>query len=276
MLVAVTFSTDNYKKARKYSVKMAYKKGKVDKVYEFDENDLESEFKEKNKKTLSCSRGGGYWIWKPYLVNRTLTSLNYEDYLFYCDSGAFLTKDIGSLILFMEKKNIEALIFEIELIEKKWTKRDIFLELQCDSEEYTDTKQRCATYFLIRKTDKTVAFISEWLKYAQKYELISDEDNVIYQQPNHEGFCENRHDQSIFSVLSKKYGFQAYQDLSQYRYINTGYKRVKEIIKMKKIEEYPVMICLHRQKKADWSMRFRQWIVDYLPELRKYVYLGYR
>ena len=30
MLAAVTFSTDNYKKARKYNVKMAYKKGKAD------------------------------------------------------------------------------------------------------------------------------------------------------------------------------------------------------------------------------------------------------
>ena len=276
MLVAVTYSTSDYKKTRKYNVKMSYKKGKVDRVFEFDEKDLSEDFKQRNQKILSCKRGAGYWLWKPYVVNKTLEKLEYGDYLFYCDSGAFVFKDIHSLIPFMEKQQTDILFFEIDMIEKKWTKRDVFIELQCDCKEYADSKQRCATYFLIKKTKRTEIFVAEWLKYAQKYELISDEDNVLHKQPNYEGFCDNRHDQSILSILSKKYGYPAFEDISQYRNGYTGLVRIKEEKNLKKTEEYPVIVCLHRQKKADRSTRIRQCLVDCFPKIRRYIYWGYR
>ena len=176
----------------------------------------------------------------------------------------------------MESQNTDLLLFELGWSEKTWTKRDVFIELQCDSREYFDSKQRCATYFLIKKTKKTEAFVKEWLEHAQKYELISDEDNVLHKQPNYEGFRENRHDQSIFSVLSKKYGYEAYEDISQYRYSYAGKEKFYSRKVLDKNKEYPVMICLHRQKKADGTMQIRQWLVDCFPRLRRYVYWGYR
>lgn len=276
MLVAATYSTSNYEKTRKYNAKMAYKKGKVDKVFEFDESHLSEEFKQKNQRILSCKRGAGYWIWKPYIINRVLKELAYDDYLFYCDSGAFVFRDIHSLLPLMETHETDMLVFEIDLIEKNWTKRDVFVELDCDSREYTESKQRCATYFLVKKTKRTEGFVEEWLRYAQKYELISDEDNILHKQPNYEGFRENRHDQSIFSILSKKYGYQAFEDISQYRNGYSGMERWKEERRLKKNQNYPVMVCLHRQKKADGSTRVRQSLVDYFPKARKYVYWGYR
>lgn len=275
MLAVVTYSTEDYKSARKYNVKMAYKKGKADKVFEYCEKDLSEEFKEKNKMILSCKRGGGYWIWKPYVVREVLKQLQTGDYLFYCDSGAFVTKDLHILTEFMEKEKEDLLIFDLDHEEKEYTKRDIFIELGCDEKQYTDSVQRCATYFMIKKTERTVKFIEQWLGYVQNYELVSDEDNVLHKKYNYNEFKDNRHDQSIFSVLSKKCGIRSYQDISQYRYPRG--KKVRQMAKKQEkiCAEYPILVCIHRQKKADCTSALRERILNDYPELSRILHYGY-
>lgn len=275
MLAAVTYSTASYESARKYNVKMAYKKGKADQVFEYCEKDLSEEFIKKNKKILSCGRGGGYWLWKPYVVRETLKKLETGDYLFYCDSGAFVTKDLHILIEFMEKEKTDFLIFNLDHREKEYTKRDVLIELGCDEEKFTDSFQRCATYFMMKKTKKTEAFVEQWLVYAQKYELISDEDNVLHGMPNYKEFKDNRHDQSIFSVLSKKAGFQSYQDISQYRYPRGRKERRAAKKQGKGNAVYPIFVCIHRQKKADCTSAFREAILNSFPKLSRFLHYGY-
>ncbi len=274
MIVEVTYSTKEYENARKYNVKMAYKKGKVDKVFEYCEDDLEDSFKEKNQKILSCKRGGGYWLWKPYVVKKTLEQLQNGDYLFYCDSGAFATGDLHVLVDYMDKVQTDILFFELDCIEKYWTKRDVFIELKCDTPITAESSQRCATYFMLKKTERSQQFVNEWLMYAERYELISDEDNVIYHKDNYEGFHENRHDQSIMSLLSKKYGYNAYLDISQYRYPR-GWKNRRVKKEQKKSTGYPILICLHRQKKADITSAFRERVLNYFPSLTRIMHYGY-
>jgi len=275
MLVTVTYSTEAYKSARKYNVKMAYKKGKADKVFEYCEKDLSEEFIERNKKTFSCKRGGGYWIWKPYVVLKTLKQLQTGDYLFYCDSGAFVIKDLHILADFMEKEKEDLLIFDLEHKEKEYTKRDVFIELDCDEEKYTDSFQRCATYFMMKKTKKTEDFVEQWLAYVQNYELVSNEDNVLHRMPNYKEFKDNRHDQSIFSVLSKKDGFKSYQDISQYRYPRGRKERRMAKKQEKKRAAYPILVCIHRQKKADCTSAFREMILNSYPQLSRFLHYGY-
>ena len=275
MLAEVTYSTASYESARKYNVKMAYKKGKADKVFEYCEKDLSESFRKKNEKILSCGRGAGFWVWKPYSVKKALEELQEGDYLFYCDSGVFVTKKLAPLIAFMEQEKQECLFFDLESVEKIWTKRDIFIDLGCDEEKYTESRQRCATYFLIKKTERTEQFIEQWLEYAQKYELISDEDNILYHMPNYEGFRDNRHDQSILSLLSKKWGYKSYQDISQYRYPRGMKERIGAKRKEKENPPYPVCVCIHRQKKADCTSAFREKVLDYFPSLTKIMHYGY-
>ena len=41
----------------------------------FKKNDIDNDFIEKNKSILNCTRGGGYWLWKPYIINETLKKI---------------------------------------------------------------------------------------------------------------------------------------------------------------------------------------------------------
>ena len=104
----------------------------------------------------------------------------------------------------MEKDKQDIMFFEVfGHTDSTWTKRDVFIALDCDSEEYYNTTPRMGTFILIKKTNQSVAFIDEYVKYSQNGNLITDAPNEMG-YPNYEGFRENRHDQSILSLLSKK------------------------------------------------------------------------
>ena len=146
-------------------------------------------------------KGNGYWLWKPYFIKKTLDSINENDYIFYADSGSFFNNTIDPLIDQMNDTGI--LPFIQGNIEKKYTKRDLFIELDCDNSEFTDTPQIMGTFLLIKKNIYSVNFVNEWLNLCTNINLLTDIENK-YALPNYEGFREHRHDQSILSILCKK------------------------------------------------------------------------
>ena len=88
--------------------------------------------------------------------------------------------------------------------EYKWTTKQLFdyFGISPDSEDFKSTQLE-ATQLIFQKTEHTKTLFKEYrevLKFDKK--LITDEYNNITQ---HQGFVENRHDQSIFSLLTKKW-----------------------------------------------------------------------
>ena len=217
MKIAINYSDENFRKAQQLNSKTAYKNGKVDKVIEYSPSSIDKDFKEQYNKILQCKRGGGYWLWKTYIIKRTLDEMEWGDYLFYCDSGAFYCNKIDKLIECLEQNNTDILAFEIPLIEKQWTKRDCFILMECDSEEYFNTNQRIATYILFKKTERVINFVNEYLNYCSDERILTDLENSQGIE-NYEGFIDHRHDQSVFSLLTKKYNIPGYKEPSQYGY----------------------------------------------------------
>merc|ERR1712228_802439 len=94
------------------------------------------------------------------------------------------------------------------------SKRDAFMLLGVDINEIYETVIRKATFSCYQTNPDSVHFVSEWLYHSMDRRIISDDSNVFMQ--NIEKFEENRHDQTIMSLLSKKYGIPAFMDVSQY------------------------------------------------------------
>ena len=70
-----------------------------------------------------------------------------------------------------------------------------------------------ASFIGIRKTDFTVDFFKNYLQYAQTEQLITD---CPSKSKNYDGFKDHRHDQSIFSLLCKKYKIPTLDDPTQW------------------------------------------------------------
>jgi len=204
-----------YQQAQKFGAETAIQAGFDDAIL-YGPNDIDEEFKEKNKYILSNVKGAGYWLWKPYIIKKTLDLMEDGDLLFYSDSGSYFRKSLQPLVDLLLKEPSMILSFELKgLLEKHYTKRDTFVLMDLDTPEYTESSQREATYIMLIKTRITMHIIEEYLKYAQDARIITDDPNTQY-KPNYEGFEGHRHDQSIWSLLMKKYEIPGHLLISQH------------------------------------------------------------
>lgn len=213
MIIAINYADENFVKAQRFNTKSAYKKGKVDKVIEYSPDDIDNDFYTKNKKILREKRGGGYWLWKPYFIMKTLENSNDGDYIFYCDSGAYYIDKVKYLIDDLEKSNQSIMAFELPLIEKQWTKAELLKKMHCDYDEFKESNQAIGGYILIKVNDESKEFFRQYLKLCCNFDLINDE---YIESDQLDSFIDHRHDQSIFSLLCKKYNLELFRDPSQY------------------------------------------------------------
>jgi len=248
MTVAINYANELFYNAQKLNTRTAKRKGKVDKVWEYYPDSIDKDFAEKHKDILSQKRGDGYWLWKPYIILDAIDKIKDGDYLIYTDSGTIYTDKVKHLTDCLRSTDI--LVFNVGTKECEYTKRDAFVIMNCDTPEYAESKQRLGGYIVLRKSEFSRMFVAEWLNYATDIRVISDDDNVMG-KPNYEGFIDHRHDQSILSLLSKKYKIKAYRNPSQYG------MRKKEVMSFEEKEilersTYPQILYAHRNGKIKY------------------------
>jgi hypothetical protein len=150
-------------------------------------------------------RGYGYWIWKSYLTLHTLKNMKENEILFYMDAGcSLLDSGMGRFLEYiqtLENSKSGMLSFRMTYKQKSWTKMDIFKALEID-EKQKEYGQLVGGIFFIKKSEKNLKIVEEWYNTCCNYHLLNDECSVI---PNDATFNENRHDQSIWSVIRYKY-----------------------------------------------------------------------
>ena len=153
MILGINYANKKFIKAQKLNSWSMIHNGLVDKVIEYNPDMLDKEFCDNNKEILSYKRGGGYWIWKPYILCKSIENISDGDYLFYCDSGAVVIDSVMKLINSMENARQEVMSFELRAPEKNWSKRDAFIVLDCDYPQYIESPQRLSGYIIIKKSN---------------------------------------------------------------------------------------------------------------------------
>lgn len=211
MKVLMSFADEKFKSEQKFLTTTGLKKGKFDKVLEYSLVDVDDEFKNENKEIFSLKRGNGYWLWKPYLIIKALNTIDYGDYLFYCDSACYFVQSIDILINEMELNNCDMMPFSSSMSEIHYTKNELFEELKLDKCEVKYANQIIASFVLIKKTDRVLHFMEEYLELCKYPKLLTDEQS----SKQDDAFIDHRHDQSIFSLLVKKYKLPFFKDPSQ-------------------------------------------------------------
>ena len=190
--------------------------GCFNKIFSYRRGDLGIGFYEKNKHILDQSRGAGYWLWKPYLIHRTLKYLDEGDVLFYCDSGAMFIKSISPVI---DKLSSTEGVFLFHHHDGKEdnrmaTKRDVYIALDCDNNSYY-TRCCLGGYILIKNNNFARSFVKQWLHFCEDENLLTDTPNKLG-KPNHPQYNEHRHDLSILTLIANKLNIPSGCDMTQY------------------------------------------------------------
>jgi len=214
------------------------------------EKDLQNdnEFWTKHKDFInSNSRGYGYWLWKPYIIKKTLEKMNDDDILLYVDCGCELNyngkKKFDNYInLVKEKKIIGTSTCSSDY---DYTKMDLIKYFNMENDIKLLKKQHMqACCLLILKCKNIIDLFNEYYEIcSNNYHLIDDSQSI---ESNFNGFKEHRHDQSIFNLLVKKYKLINYD-------LDPTYWGCESKSKKKYLDnamEYPIWTCRSRNGKS--------------------------
>lgn len=207
----ITYGTSKYELSKKHLLFLAQKSEIFEKCFGFNENNLNEDFKLEFSQLLNSKKGDGFWVWKQDIISQTLDLVNEDDLVVYCDAGTsfnfYAKKRFYEYIEMLNdsKHSNFRIMSEKQNIEKYWTSKELFNYFNIDlKSNIANTTQFEAGHMIFKNNEETRDYINEFKKVVIVDEnLINDTYNS---SPQIEGFNSVRHDQSIFSLLSKIHG----------------------------------------------------------------------
>ena len=139
-------------------------------------------------------------MWKPYLIKKELEKSKENDMIFYCDAGCEVNEKgkrrLHEYIDMLNTSETGIITFQLTHLERVYTKNKVFETLGSNKK---DVLQCLATVILIKKNKNSTDIVNKWYENCENYNLINDET-----KEEDSLFKENRHDQSVLSVLVNK------------------------------------------------------------------------
>jgi uncharacterized protein YndB with AHSA1/START domain len=176
-----------------------------------------------HRAVLDQRRGGGYWLWKPFIIHEALKDMAPGDLLVYADSGIEIIAPLHPLFeICQQRAPLMTFAGHYEDVKApgpnlcgKWTKRDCFVGMDCDGPRYYDAQMVDASFLVLCNSDRTRAFIREWMLYCGHLPLLTDAANVCG-LPNLPEFITHRWDQSVLALLARREDLELFRHPSQH------------------------------------------------------------
>jgi len=246
--VHISYSDERYEKSLNNLGETSKTIGGTNEFIGYKEEWLKTtDFWKKNGFILSRPRGAGYWIWKPYIILETFKNLEDGDVVLYSDAGLSVIGNLNPLYKVAQSdSNGGKIMFKLPAVgvphhlAKTWTKRDCFVIMNCDNEEYWNANMSNGAVSLWKKSEENIEFLKEWMRYLRDPRIVTDDPNMAG-KPNFFEFKDHRHDQSVLSLLAIKYKFEMFRDPTQF---GNGFE--KEFPN----SPYPQLFDHHRQSNS--------------------------
>ena len=217
----ISYGSGKYEKTKYRLQQQAINSEFFHEIFIYGNKDIDCSFLEKYKKLFDNKieggqKGGGFWIYKYYFIQKLLENINDNDIIFYVDAGCSINKNgkqrFNKYIDILNNSIHGIISFQMNhLPEKCWTTSQIFnyFDISMDS-NIAKSGQFIATVLAVRKTENIINIINLFFKTIDyDYKLITNAYNKNNQIKD---FKDNRHDQSIFSILRKIYGTEILND----------------------------------------------------------------
>lgn len=205
----------DYKKQQDELSKLGLESGMI--VHAYDDEWLRStDFYEKNIEILSEPKGAGYWLWKPYIILKTLEKIPENDIVFYLDVDHYFIPNHGdrnfiSLIkehlsrdVYDSSREAPSQLFFVNYPNIMYLcKRDAYILTGCDSERFWAAPMTHAGYQCWKNNLDSIKLAKEWLRFCCDKRIMTDIPSQLGEE--YPGYFGHRHDQTILSLLIEKY-----------------------------------------------------------------------
>jgi hypothetical protein len=167
-----------------------------------------------HKLFMETTKAYGFWIWKSFLISDLMKNIPNNDIVCYIDIGCTFNPQglerMNEYVTMVNDNN--SLCFELPHLEKEYTKKDTYDRIFPNEESHFHTGQRCATGYFLKNNQSNRLIMDEFksISVENNYHYIDDSESISL---NYKSFKDShRFDQSIFSLLSKKYNFYCIPD----------------------------------------------------------------
>lgn len=252
-LYVCNYANEKYYTQQQLNTQSAHKKGKVDGVLEFHEQDI-VELKKEYPEHFKIARGGGLWLWKPYIILKALGMIEEGDYLFYCDSGAVFVDDLHLMIPDLEASGHDLMVVEQPLLSHCFTKKECY-ELM-DWHDYSGN-QILSGYILMKKSKQSITYMQEWLDNMKDIRKVYGK-KFLPEITEFKDYVSHREDQSVLDVLRQKWGLKGYRDPSDFGIFPWQYMRAGGYHRKKyPNSHYPViLLCVRKNNPESYERAY--------------------
>lgn len=198
--IFVTYGNQDYYNSLERISKEAISTGRFHEVRVYTDKDLPVEIR--RHELFTYSRGGGYWLWKPWVVLDVMKDMYEDDILVYSDAGSIIYNHREWDKWFKIMKNKSAIFFFYNEPMEKWTRRNI-LNYFDGVRNLRNFYQIMGGLFILKRC--ALYLIKEWydVMFMNPEFVIDVKKNLKHlEYPN---FIENRHDQSVLSGVLYNY-----------------------------------------------------------------------
>lgn len=214
MIYFFSYGDNKYANSKLRIEKESKRFGVFDHINIYDPRDIDNEFLTKTSPWINTPRGGGLWLWKSYFLKQTFDKMNINDYCVYADAGCTInpygSNRFKDYLKMIDESGV--LSFRMDgLDEEQYTTEEIFKHFDIEiNSQVRKSGQIMATILILKKNERSIDLVNRYYDLAiNNSSLFSDINNSI---GNCDRFIDNRHDQSVLSVLRKKYGSVEIQD----------------------------------------------------------------
>lgn len=257
----VTYGDRSFNIQKKRIIYQANQLNFFDEIHVFSQKDISREFKLKFKNIFNDQLGGGYWIWKIYILDLMLKKTKENDIFLYLDAGSTINikarKRMNEYFEILHESDKSFLRFSIDKKEKYWTSKEVFnyFDLNINS-NFGESDQLAGGIIFVKNNATSKNFVKEF------YDLLDYDEKLItnfYNKNQIKGFNSPRHDQSIFSILGKKYESIILSDETYFK--NNADKQY----------DYPILTVRDRSSSKWEKVKF---YLNYFNNLNKPIYFG--
>lgn len=254
-LYVCNYADARYAAQQQLNTRSAYECGKVDGVLEFHEDDIVP-LKNAHPEHFRIERGGGLWLWKPYIILLALDRIEDGDYLFYCDSGAVFIGDLHLLLPDFKASGKDLMLVEQPLLAHCFTKKECYHLMDCH--DYSGN-QILSGYILMRKSPVSVGYMEEWLGNMKDIRKAWGR-HFLPEIAEFKDYVAHREDQSVLDILRRKWGIEAHRDPSDFGEFPWQYMRAGGYHRRKyPNSHYPtILLCVRRNDAEAYGRAYRK------------------
>lgn len=180
-----------------------------DRFFQYHRKDIDADFYNKNKEILDQRRGSGYWLWKPYILLKTLKELPEGAIVFYADSPVIFKSSIEPFIRKLNDSKADILLLEDGSKRKNninkafQTVKSEALSLNGINPNSLEHKYALwGAFLVVRNTERGRAFVQAWLSLCENKDALTDQP--LNNQKQHPKFKGHSHDQALLFVATQK------------------------------------------------------------------------